>query len=108
MKGQLAFLQLSAVSLGNLEKISDVQQSLADVVPKALGILWEPRAQTNLQVNPCPSAPKTEDSSPTLPRQGPRWHPLLRPAQEPGRLTVSELENLLEMWKKMVFSPAIM
>lgn len=40
-KGQLAFLQTSAVSLGNLEKISDVQQSLADVVPKALGILWE-------------------------------------------------------------------
>lgn len=38
MKGQLAFLQPSAVSLGDLEKISDVQQSLADVVPKALGI----------------------------------------------------------------------
>jgi hypothetical protein len=25
-----------------------------------------------------------------------------------GRLTVSELEYLLEMWKNMVFSPAIM
>lgn len=37
-KGQLASLQSSAFSLGNLEKISDVQQGLADVVPKALGI----------------------------------------------------------------------
>lgn len=30
------------------------------------------------------------------------------PEQGQERLTVSELENLLEMWKKMVFSPAIM
>lgn len=63
-EGQLAFLQPSAVSLGNLEKISDVQQSLADVVPKALGILRESRAQTNLQVSPRPSAPTGKDSFP--------------------------------------------
>lgn len=63
-EGQLAFLQPSAVSLGNLEKISDVQQSLADVVPKALGILRESRAQTNLQVSPRPSVPTGKDSSP--------------------------------------------
>ncbi|OBS73076.1 hypothetical protein A6R68_12369 [Neotoma lepida] len=35
---------LGIFSLGNFEKISDVQQCLADVVPKALGILWELRA----------------------------------------------------------------
>lgn len=39
-KGQLVFLPSSALHLGNFEKISDVQQCLVDVVPKALGILW--------------------------------------------------------------------
>lgn len=43
-KGQLVFLLSSAVSLGNFEKLSDVQQCLADVVPKSLGVLWGPRA----------------------------------------------------------------
>lgn len=38
----------------------------------------------------------------------PRWHPLLGAEPEKGGLTVSELENLLETWKKIVFSPAIM
>lgn len=53
-EGQLALPQPSAVSLGHFEKISDVQQSLADVVPKALGVLWEPRLR--------PSVPTKEDS----------------------------------------------
>lgn len=39
-KGQLVFLPSSALRLGNFEKISDVQQGLVDVFPKALGILW--------------------------------------------------------------------
>lgn len=36
--GQLVFLLSSAFSLGHFEKIGDVQQCLANVVPKALGI----------------------------------------------------------------------
>lgn len=106
MKGQLAFLQPSAVSLVNLEKISDVQQSLADVVPKALGILWEPRAQTNPSGEALSLCPHNQGLFPS--QKGPQVVPLLRPEQERERLTVSELENLLETWKKMVFSPAIM
>lgn len=101
-----AFLQPSAVSLANLEKISDVQQSLADVVPKALGILWEPRAQTNPSGEALSLCPHNQGLFPS--QKGPQVVALLRPEQERERLTVSELENLLETWKKMVFSPAIM
>ena len=104
-EGQLAFLQPSAVNLENLEKISDVQQSLTDVVPKALGILWKPKAQANVQASPCPSVPTNED--PSLARWGPAGAPSSGRSRSRG-LTVSELENLLETWKKMVFSPAIM
>jgi hypothetical protein len=43
-RGQLGYLFSSAVCLGNFEKFGDVQQCLADVVPKALGVLWELRA----------------------------------------------------------------
>lgn len=40
--GLLAHSQPSAVALGVFEEIGNVHQSLTDVVPKALGILWEP------------------------------------------------------------------
>lgn len=90
-RGQLASLWPSAVSLGNLEKISNVQQSLADVVPKTLGILWKPRVQTRLQARPCPSVPTNQDASPARRAQ---WHP--SSGLSSSRLTVSELENMLE------------
>lgn len=73
MKGQLAFLQPSAVSLGNLEEISDVQQSLADVRPKALGILWEPRAQTNCSGEPLSLCPYNQGLFPS--QTGPQVAP---------------------------------
>lgn len=90
-RGQLASLWPSAVSLGNLEKIGNVLQSLADVVPKTLGILWKPRAQTRLQARPCPSVPTSQDASPARWAQ---WHPSSGLSR--SRLTVSELENMLE------------
>lgn len=55
-----------------------------------------------------PLCPHKQRLFPSQTGPTPGWRPLLRSEREQERLTVSELENLLEMWKKMVFSPAIM
>lgn len=116
-KGQLVFLLVSAVSLGNFEKVGDIQQCLTDVVPEAQGVLWELRAQTRFRDGSHPSVltlphrrtgllPTTEEVCFwVVPDSTSSWD---NPWWEQGRLTVSELDNLLETWKNIVFSPAIM
>lgn len=89
--GLLALPQPSAVALVAFEEVGNVQQSLTDVVPKALGVLWEPKFRPG-------SGGVHALDTPSWALHRPEW----------GTLTVSELENLLEIWKNMVFSPAIM
>lgn len=91
----MALPQPSAVRLGHFEEIGDVQQSLADVVPKALGVLWEARLRPRSRRAPalCPHRRAL-----SLARQGPGRRPLLRAEreQETHRLGAGELAGDVE------------